>query len=217
MSILTDFTTTSERLKALVFDLDGTLLDSFAAHYEAYERMFARFGITMSRKKFLATYSPNWYRTYEAFGLPKEEWEEADAYWMEEAAKQTPELLPGARDTLGKLHGAYRLGLVTSGSKGRVVKDIERTGIHHLFQSIVTGDDVREPKPAPEGLLRAMSELGVRPDEVVYVGDAQADYEMAQSARVAFIGTKSSFANPEQQRSPHPLIAIGELPALMGL
>jgi HAD superfamily hydrolase (TIGR01549 family) len=59
-------------LKAVLFDLDGTLLDSFQLHYAAYQTMFAEFGIEMRRELFLNTYSPNWYRTYEAFGLAEE-------------------------------------------------------------------------------------------------------------------------------------------------
>ena len=65
-------------IKAVLFDLDGTLLDSFHLHYSAYETMFRYFGIEMSREIFLSTYSPNWYRTYEAFGLDQEHWERAN-------------------------------------------------------------------------------------------------------------------------------------------
>jgi HAD superfamily hydrolase (TIGR01549 family) len=180
-------------LKALLFDLDGTLLDSFSAHLEAYRIMFGRFGIEITKESFLSSYSPNWYETYHAMGLPKETWELANAYWLEAAAQQTPNLFPGVEKILLQLAGLYKLGLVTSGSKSRVVRDLERTGIKTTFETVITGDDVQQPKPAPEGLEMALARLEVQPHEAVYIGDAQADYEMAHAAKVQFVGVRSAF------------------------
>ena len=139
-------------IKGLLFDLDGTLLDSFSVHFEAYRVMFSRFGIEVDEEKFLSTYSPNWYHTYEALGLSREVWNTANLYWREEVGKRSADLLPGAKETLTKLSESYTLGLVTSGSKSRVMSDLERTGISPLFRTIITGDDIRTPKPSPEGL-----------------------------------------------------------------
>jgi beta-phosphoglucomutase-like phosphatase (HAD superfamily) len=91
------------KYSTLMFDLDGTLLDSFSVHYEAYEIMFAHFGIQITREAFLSSYSPNWYRTYEAMGLAKEHWEPANLIWVKEAEKRTPELFPGTLETLATL------------------------------------------------------------------------------------------------------------------
>lgn len=184
-----------KEVKAILFDLDGTLLDSFSVHYEVYEIMFARFGIEITKESFLRTYSPNWYETYQAMGLPKEDWDSANSYWVTEAEKRNPELLPGVYETLARLHKHYVLGLVTSGSKSRVLKDIERTGIEAFFKTIVTGNDIHKPKPAPESLELALRSLEMEPNEVVYIGDAFADYEMAKAAGVYFLGVSSGFAN----------------------
>ncbi len=59
-------------ISALIFDLDGTLLDSFAAHFAAYLAMFERLGFPMTEEDFFANYSPNWLETYERVGLPRE-------------------------------------------------------------------------------------------------------------------------------------------------
>jgi beta-phosphoglucomutase-like phosphatase (HAD superfamily) len=141
-----------KNLKALVFDLDGTLLDSFSAHWEAYRIMFGRFGMQITKERFLAAYSPNWYETYRAMGLPKETWEIANTYWLEAAAQQTPALFSGVARVLTQLSAAFKRGLVTSGSMSRVVRDLERTGITTAFEVVITGDDVQQPKPAPHGL-----------------------------------------------------------------
>jgi len=212
---MTDLGVGRKGLKGVLFDLDGTLLDSFSVHYEVYEVMFARFGIQITKDSFLSTYSPNWYETYRAMGLPKEHWDAANSYWVEEAEKRSPELLPGAYETLTRLYEHFTLGLVTSGSKRRVLKDVDRTGIRAFFKTIVTGDDIHTPKPAPESLELALRSLGMGATEAVYVGDAFADYEMAKAAGVHFIGVSSSFANLNSDHANYELHPITGLPGLL--
>lgn len=201
-------------VKAVLFDLDGTLLDSFPMHYDVYETMFSQFGITMSKELFLSTYSPNWYRTYEAFGLAEEHWTVANDVWLSEAAKHSPELFPGVADLLAELSKTLSLGIVTSGSKSRVIQDLDRTGIATFFNTVITGDDIAQPKPSPEGLETAMRQLSVTASEVVYVGDAHADFEMARAADVRFFGVQSEFANlttDHPEYDIYPLISLPDL------
>lgn len=198
-------------LRAVLFDLDGTLLDSFAVHCKIYEAMFAKFDIQITKHEFMRCYSPNWCHTYQAVGLPKESWGLADAYWLEEATKHEPALFPGAKDALLQISARYALGLVTSGSKSRVLRDLKRTGIVDHFQVIVTGDDVQEPKPSPEGLRRALENLGVHSNEAIYVGDTPADYEMARGATVGFIGVSSQFLRSGFDHQYHLVESISDL------
>ena len=201
-----------KQLKGLVFDLDGTLLDSFSAHFEAYRAMFARFGIQISEASFLATYSPNWLHTYQAMGLPAELWATADAYWLEAAEQQKPGLLPGVRETLATLRNSYKLGLVTSGSKERVLRDLARNQIEAYFGIVITGDDVQKPKPSPDGLQLALRQLGLKTREVVYIGDTDIDCKTAQAAQVDFIGIPSAFG---RLRSDHTIFKIQTIPDLL--
>jgi HAD superfamily hydrolase (TIGR01549 family) len=200
--------------KGLLFDFDGTLLDSFSVHYEVYKIMFARFGIQITKEKFLGIYSPDWYQTYQAMGLPRDVWDMANSYWVEEAEKQTPELFSGIPEMLSQLHGSYMLGLVTSGSKNRVLKDLERTGIQRFFKTVVTANDVHKPKPSSEALELALGNLGLRPDEAVYIGDSYADYKMAQAAKVNFLGVTSAFASLSLDSSDYRVCAIIDLAEL---
>ena len=201
--------------KGLLFDFDGTLLDSFSVHFAAYEQMFARLGRTVSRQALLAAYAPNWYATYEALGLPRALWPQADAYWVEAAAQHTTQLFPGVRETLLHLAERYTLGLVTSGSKPRVLADLEREGIAPLFQVVITGDDVEAPKPDPDGLIRALQTLDLQPHEALYIGDAPADYEMAQALDVAFLGVTSAFVQAHDEASYPRVPSVTALPALL--
>lgn len=199
---------------ALLFDLDGTLLDSFPAHFRAYMAMFARYNIAVTEASFYALYSPNWLETYRRVGLPEELWEEADEVWMEEALKHQPELFPGAREALDWLGARYRLGLVTSGSKDRVYGDLTRSGIHDRFEVIVTGGDVQHPKPHPQGLHLALAGLGLPAAGAVYIGDALADYETARAAGMRFIGIPSRFASLKPET---PCPQVRDLAALLEL
>jgi len=198
-----------------LFDLDGTLLDSFAVHLEVFKTTFAQFGIQLTEEDFLSSYSPNWYRTYEALGLRKEDWAAADAFWLKEAEKKTSQLFPGVNETLIKLNGNYTLGLVTSGSKSRVVRDLKTTGIANFFKTIVTGDDINTPKPSPEGLELALRRLNKKADEAVYIGDSSADCEMAKAASIYFIGVSSEFDSLNPNHPDYLIQSIIELQGLM--
>ena len=206
---------THDPLKSILFDFDGTLLDSFSAHFAAYEDTFAHFDIAVTKQDLLDAYAPNWYETYKALGLPRAVWSQADAFWVEAASQHTAYLFPGVKETLMALAERYRLGIVTSGSKPRVSADLKREGIASLFEVIITGDDVDVPKPDPEGLVRALRTLALRPAEALYVGDAPADYAMARSLDMAFVGIKSAFV--EAFPDPvYPCVAsVQALPAVL--
>jgi beta-phosphoglucomutase-like phosphatase (HAD superfamily) len=67
-----------KNVAAILFDWDGTLLDSYPAGYRASSAVFRHYGIELNREIFLSTYNPNWYETYKTIGLPSEEWANAD-------------------------------------------------------------------------------------------------------------------------------------------
>lgn len=203
--------------RGILFDFDGTLLDSFPAHYEAYQRMFAHFGIPVTEERFFAVYSPDWYQVYQAMGLSRDLWEQANDIWMEEAARHHAGLFHGVTDVLSTLRQAYPLGIVTSGSKSRVMRDMDRTGIRAYFEIVITGDDIRKPKPAPDGLLLALHAMGLQAKDAVYIGDALADFEMAQAAGVRFIGIPSQFASLTPEHPSWQVSSIRKLPEVFGL
>jgi beta-phosphoglucomutase-like phosphatase (HAD superfamily) len=126
-----------KRLKAPLFDLDGTLLDSFSVHLEAYRIMFARFGIEITKERFLSSYSPNWYETYQGIGLPKETWETANSYWLEAAAQQTPGLFPGVERILKAIDSCIQLKTIAEIVTLLVQKSARGVNVHEAFLKLV--------------------------------------------------------------------------------
>ena len=204
-------------LRAILFDLDGTLLDSFQSHLETYRATLAGFGVALDARQFGRHYSPNWNEFYRRVGLAPRHWDAASAAWLREAAVHEPRLFPGVAAMLRRLQRHFHLGVVTAGSRSRVRTDLERGGITGFFEVVVTADDVLEPKPAPEGLQLALRTLGAAPDQALYVGDTGPDYEFACAAGVAFVAVASAFARPGGRARYPRLEAITDLPGYLSV
>jgi HAD superfamily hydrolase (TIGR01509 family) len=117
------------------------------------------------------------------------------ARWSEEMRARRPRALPWARTGLRRLHRAgIRLGLVTASTRAVVEPSIARLNLEGLFDVAVYADDVADGKPHPEGLLRALGELGIAAGASVYVGDTTVDLEMARAVGTPFVavGTTTS-------------------------
>lgn len=191
--------------RAVLFDWDGTLLDSAEASYRCYRRLFAPYGIDFTRDVFARTYAPDWYRTYEGIGLPRQRWGEADARWMEIYGEESCALRPGTSEALARIGSAGVLaGLVTSGSRVRVENDLARLGISPAFSTLVCGEDALRKKPHPEALFIALSRLGLRAADAAYVGDSPEDIQMARAAGVFAVGLEGGFPNAEALRASAP-------------
>ena len=180
---------------AVLFDWDGTLLDSAEATYRCYGQLFSSYAIPFDRASFERTYTPDWYRTYEAMGLPRESWKEADGRWLALYAECPAQLIPGAAVALHRLARAgIPLGLVTSGQRERVRADLARFDLP-AFASMVCGSDVAERKPDPAPLRRALGEIGVTASSAAYVGDSPDDVRMARTAGVFAVAIPGGYPN----------------------
>jgi phosphoglycolate phosphatase len=196
---------TANRFKAVLFDWDGTLVDSAEATYRSYRAIFAQYGIDYDRNRFAETYSPAWQRTYRAVGLAEEHWPEADRRWLAHYSGQATTLLPGARDALEQLDRAgLRLGLVTSGDRSRVTRELVELGVSPFFPVAVCGGDMAFKKPRPEPLLRALELLALRPPEIAYVGDSPEDVEMTRAAGGFAVAIPGGFPNHDALAASRP-------------
>jgi len=184
--------------RAVIFDWDGTLVDSAEGTFRSYVFVFDSFGIPYDRSRFAETYSPNWLSTYRAVGLAEEDWPEADRRWLLHFGRESHALLPGAREALSRLESAGKiLGLVTSGERERIMVETRALGVADFFAAVVCGDDLPHKKPRPEPLLHALSMLGLRPEDAAYIGDSPEDMHMTRAAGAFAIAVPGAFPNHE--------------------
>ena len=183
-------------MDAIVFDWDGTLVDSLPGIFDANLRVLSEYGVPFDEERYRAAYIPDWRVMYQRLGLREEDLEAAGARWLElyretDAAR----LLPGAADSLRRLVDAgFVLGLVTAGDEDVVVGQMERFGVAGLLPIRVFGTDDVAAKPHPEPLLRALGQLdrADRAHLARYVGDVPDDMRMARAVGALGIGIESS-------------------------
>ena len=193
--------------QAVLFDWDGTLIDSAGATFRCYQRLFDSYGIAFDRRRFEETYAPDWYQTYRLLGLPERVWAEADARWLALYAREGTPPVTGARHALERIAAAgLTQGLVTSGDRRRVEAELKTLGFDRYLKPLICAGESPRPKPAPDPLLAALARIDVPPAEAVFVGDSPEDVRMAQAAGVCVIGIPGAFPNRrglEEARPDH--------------
>ncbi len=197
---------------AAIFDLDGTLVDSFDAHVEAWQRMSQAHDVPVT----LAQFERHFGRRNDH--MLREVWAEAgkgplddarvadldrekEARYREIVEARFP-VMDGGPELLAALHAAgWRLGVGSSAPPENVGLALRGLGAAARFDAIVTGSDVRVGKPDPECFLLAASRLGVEPRRCVVFEDAPAGITAAKSAGMRCVALTSKGHRPELQRA----------------
>lgn len=196
---------TRSNINTLIFDWDGTLVDSAQLGLTAFQKTFLELGVAFPLDVYEAHYSPNWYSTYRALGLAENLWEVADELWLQHYGEQTAELIEGVGQTLATLHAnKYRLGVVTSGSESRVSREIELSALKGLLDVVICNEHIINKKPHPEGLEKALQRLNRQPRETAYVGDAPEDIEMGKRLNVFTVGVRSNYPSSKRLLGAEP-------------
>jgi HAD superfamily hydrolase (TIGR01509 family) len=185
-------------MKAVIFDMDGVLVDSepiYAYHQEAYLRELA---IDLSQRSAPILYrgmtsKVMWSRLKEEYAL-EEEVEElvlsARSRYLE-YLRTLPEIpiVPGARELIHALRSnGYSLAIGSSSSSVRIELFLRRLNLADEFDAIVSGNDVIHGKPDPEVFLLAAKKIGASPKDCVVIEDAKAGIEAANAAGMKSIG-----------------------------
>jgi HAD superfamily hydrolase (TIGR01509 family) len=205
-------------LAGVLFDWDGTLIDSYHADSQAYLGMFRELGLTWGLAELDLHYSPDWYAVYRAAGIPESHWDRANDLWRIHYAKHPSKLVSGARKVLQSLSRRHVLGLVTSGDRERVSRQLREFRLTRAFRARVCGGDTLEKKPHPAPLLMAVRKMKLQVRECVYVGDTPEDLEMARAAAMRAVAILGPFPTEKRLRAAKPeflLERLEDLPALI--
>ncbi len=182
-------------IKAILFDLDDTLLNSLKARVHALEKVFTEARISLDAHNFLFGLNGSPFR--EALKELERTYNIKDdlfikyrrAYWFN--SQDSLSLYPGVKEMLVKLKAeGYHLGIVTSKMHDTVFEgcrigcsgELKKMGISDLFYKVIGLEDVQKPKPDPECIRLALNGTDIAPGNTLVVGDTAADIEAAQAA-----------------------------------
>lgn len=173
-------------LKAVIFDVDGVLVDSHEANDIFYERLFVAAGHPKPSRAQLHGCFHLTMRDVIAKLTHADEAEieriwklgQSDGLYPKEALVFPASLLR----VLNELHEQYRLAIVTGRIRTGIQTIFSCQPIGDLFEVVITAQDYQNPKPHPEPLLLALKQLGLEPDEAVYIGDSHTDIKAAREA-----------------------------------
>ncbi|WP_419393878.1 HAD family hydrolase [Cytobacillus praedii] len=181
-------------LKAIIFDFDGTIADTLPVCFYAFQAVFKDFdNMECTNDEIKAMFGPsetgiiiknlqnkNHYQAIEHFYKKYDEGHSNNNYSNEEI-----------NDLLQYLKKeGYKLGIVTGKARRSLNISLNYLNMENMFDVIITGDDVSIPKPHPEGIIKALEQLGISASEAIFLGDSDADIQAGIQANVFTIGVQ---------------------------
>jgi len=203
----------SPALRAVIFDCDGVLFDSWRANIAFYNVVLAELGqpaldaarerqahMLSSPQLFASMFGEDTALATRATALARDLDYGPFYQWMQPVA--------GLHSLLAELKRTYRLAMATNRgvTASRVVRHF---GLDTLFELTVGVHDVARPKPSPDMIDKCVTHFGIAPDEAVYVGDTQSDRDAAHAAGTHFVAVGVHVEAPLRVRE------LAELPALL--
>ncbi|MBM4125385.1 MAG: HAD-IA family hydrolase [Nitrospira sp.] len=201
------------RTRCVLFDLDGTLINTWHLYMESFRRTLEQpLERRLSDADIMALH-PHAERRLLLSLMEEHEFSPVFDRFLTHYASLHDELFggfyAGVLDMLAQIHGqGYLLGIVTGKSREawRITSTrLEDQAFEQFFDVVLTDDDVRSPKPSPEGLLMALDILDVDPAHALYIGDSKLDGQAATAAGLPFGAALWAQARPAQERFADPV------------
>jgi len=202
---------------AVIFDLDGTLIDSAPIYYAIIEVIFDRLGLPPVPQSTLLEAMKNGEFEWDLV-LPdammdrKEQLVEKAREIIDEIApsmfNNQIKLISGTADALKQLAAqGLKLALVTSSLREYMavkLAPLAQAGVEALFEIIITADDVQNKKPHAEPLVMCSDKLGLAPGNCVYVGDTRVDIKAGKAAGMQTVAVLTGFDDYEALEREKP-------------
>lgn len=218
-------------IRALAFDLDGTLVDSAPGLAAGIDLALAEMCLPQAGEARVGTWVGNGADVLVQRAL---RWAELDAtqehcsqlrerfdHFYAQTADSGSRLFPQVKETLSRLAAqGYPMALVTNKPTPFVAPLLDALGIGKYFSLVIGGDDVTEKKPHPAPLYLVLSKLGLRAEELLFVGDSRNDIQAAQGAGCSSVGFTYGYNYGESIALSHPDLVLerfGDLLPALGL
>jgi HAD superfamily hydrolase (TIGR01549 family) len=183
-------------LKAIIFDLDGVIIDSLDAWLKVFNNTRQHYKLPeITKKEFVDTI---WGGTIERdikIYFKGKTAEEISRHYFSNMGKfkTSTKLSRNVKETLKKIKEKnIKLGVVTNTYRKPTLQILGYHKIKSFFDAVVGGDEIKNGKPAPDSLLEACKRLKIKPEEAVLIGDTVNDKGAANNARMFFIGYKTN-------------------------
>lgn len=208
-----------KQLKAIIFDLDGTILDTLdditqSANYTLNKLNLSRVDKTDVRKylghgarrlwELILKDNPNLLDTALSIYLP----------YLEAHSMVLTKPYKGINELLQKLKGKYKLSVV-SNKHQKAVDDVIKHYFTDIFDVVIGEREGLLKKPSPEPLYLALKLLGLNKDEVIFIGDSEVDIQTAKNADIPVIGITWGFRDFEELVHQEPNYLINEVAKIM--
>jgi beta-phosphoglucomutase family hydrolase len=182
-------------IKAVIFDLDGVIVESESAHIEAEQQTFLKYGVRISSDelhKYTGTTAKLMFteliRKYKLNATFEEIFRQKEAILFKLLEKDA-EPTKGVITLLKKLKSkGIKLAIGSSSTKKQIKYVLSKLDIEHLFDSVIGEEDIVRSKPDPEIFLKAAAELDVNPSECLVVEDSELGVEAAKRAHMKCVG-----------------------------
>jgi 2-hydroxy-3-keto-5-methylthiopentenyl-1-phosphate phosphatase len=210
-----------KRIRGIIFDLDGTLIEAYQAIYLGLKEVFQQAGREIFPYEEINRFlKADLESTLHQFFSPEETREKIPIMRKkyEEVYLDHTHFLDGAKETIETLHHRGVILGVASNKFGR----FSRLALNHLkvssyFKSVIGAGDVPRNKPFPDMIHTALREMGLPPEEVVFVGDTLTDIETGQEAGVDVYALPTGFHSRKELSQKRPKRILRNLKELMGL
>jgi len=207
-------------IDAVVFDLDGLLLDSEQVWDEVREQLTRERGGRWhegATRDMMGMSSVEWSRyMHERLGLPEPAAEinaEVVRRMLERYRERLP-LLPGAVEAVRRLAARWPLGLASSSNRELIELALEAAGIAELFRETVSSEEVERGKPAPDVYVEAAKRLGIAPERAVAVEDSHNGILSARAAGMSVIAVPNPHFPPRPEALAEADVVLGSLAEL---
>ncbi len=191
---------------AVLFDIDGTLVDSNYVHVDTWSRAFADAGATVPSWKIHRCIGMDGDKLLETLvgsadeALALEAKDLHDAYYGEASAHL--QILPGSRELLQRIADAgLTVVLATSAPEGELAYLRDLLDVEDIVSAVTSGDDAQVAKPHPEIVEVALKRAGVEPGNAVLIGDSVWDMKASRSVGVVCVGVRSGGIGEDELRA----------------
>ncbi|MEK7175319.1 MAG: HAD-IA family hydrolase [Patescibacteria group bacterium] len=209
-----------EKITTLIFDIDGTILDTQEFIFQATEYALATSGYSVPERSIIAKNVGKSFPEY-YFSLTNSE-KDIDKLIDTHRAFQylnfnLAKLFPNALETLKTLKNkGYKLAVVTTRSKKTSHQNLIDSNIFNLFNIVISGDDVKKIKPDPEPLLMALEFMQELPEKAIMIGDSYLDIQAGKNAGTKTIRATYGF-HIDKLHEPEPDFFISDISDLLKL